>query len=124
MMRFGDLARLVKRSEQVTPELIQKAMMGALGELHQKRGDGQPLDVVWTAPRPGRVAARIVTRDANGTRYLSHFSGDGKAKAAAVLVLWTLCKSALGHAEGSEWAGTARDLAAEADEMAKAEGLL
>jgi hypothetical protein len=124
-MKLGDLVKLATGRGQVpTAEEISASVLGALGELHLRRGEGQPLEVVWTAPKPGRVAARIVTRDANGTRYISLFSGEGRAKAPAVLNLWTLCQSAVGHSEGSAWARTARDLAVLAEELAKGEGLL
>ena len=79
---------------------------------------------MWTLPKPGRVAARIVTRSTEGARYLSHFQGKGKARAEAVQTLWILCQSAVGHAEGGAWAGTARDLAVVAEDLAKGEGLL
>lgn len=117
-MKLGDLVRMISGPGRGTPEMIEKAVMGALGELVQKRGQGAALEAVWTTTLRGGVAVRIVTRDTKGVRLLTHFSGEGRARAVAVQALWLLCQSAVGHSTGTAWEATARELAAAGDAVA------
>jgi hypothetical protein len=109
---------------RATPDVIRVAVLGALGELVEKRAPGAALEVVWVRGLRGQTVASIVTTQADGTRYASHFAGEGYSRVGAAQVLWMICQSAVGHGAGTGWEATARELAEAAQAVVRAEGLL
>lgn len=119
------LRRLVQRilgGGQPDPDKIRLGVMGALGHAVPALDAGGTVELRWLDAGGGRVGLRVIVR--GDKPHLTLFQGEGAGRHAAAMVVWVMVGSAVGHSEGTPWAGAARRLYDGVEQRLRAEGLL
>jgi len=104
------LRRLVQRvlGGQPDPDKIRLGVMGALGHAVPALDAGGEVQLRWLDAGGGKVGLRVIVR--GDKPHITLFQGEGAGKHAAAMVVWVMVGSAVGHSEGTPWAGAARRL--------------
>lgn len=104
------LRRLVQRvlGGQPDPDKIRLGVLGALGQIVDPLNAGGTVELIWLDAGGGRVGLRVIVR--GDKPHITLFQGEGAGKHAAAMVVWVMVGSAVGHSEGTAWAGAARRL--------------
>lgn len=121
------LRRLIERvldGGQPDPDKIRLGVMGALGHAVPALDAGGEVQLRWLDAGGGKVGLRVVIRGADGKPHLTLFQGEGRNKGLAAMVVYTMVGSAVGHSEGTPWAGAAKRLYEGVEARLREEGLL
>lgn len=105
------------------PDKIRLGVMGALGHAVPALDAGGEVELRWLDAGGGKVGLRVVIRGGDKP-HITLFQGEGAGKHAAAMVVWVMVGSAVGHSEGTQWAGAARRLYEGVEARLRAEGLL
>lgn len=122
MTILGRLVQRVLGGGQPDPDKIRLGVMGALGHAVPALDAGGEVQLRWLDAGGGRVGLRVVIR--GDKPHITLFQGEGGGKHAAAMVVWVMVGSAVGHSEGTPWAGAARRLYEGVEQRLRAEGLL
>ena len=104
------------------PDKIRAGILGALGHAVPALDAGGVVQLRWLDAGGGRVGLRVVIR--GDKPHITLFQGEGAGKHAAAMVVWVMVGSAVGHSEGTQWAGAARRLYEGVEARLRGEGLL
>lgn len=124
MTTLRRLVQCVLGGGQPDPDKIRIGVLGALGQIVDPLNAGGTADLVWLDAGGGKVGCRVRVRGADGKLHLSLFQGQGAGRHAAAMVVWVMVGSAVGHSEGTQWAGAARRLRDGVEAGLRAEGIL
>lgn len=122
MTILGRLVQRVLGGGQPDPDKIRLGVMGALGHAVPALDAGGEVQLRWLDAGGGRVGLRVIVR--GDKPHLTLFQGEGAGKHAAAMVVWVMVGSAVGHSEGTPWAGAARRLYDGVEARLRAEGIL
>lgn len=104
------------------PDKIRAGILGALGHAVPALEAGGRVELRWLDAGGGKVGCRVIVR--GDKPHITLFSGEGANRHAAVLVVYTMVGSAVGHSEGTPWASAAKRLYEGVEARLRAEGLL
>lgn len=118
------LRRLIDRfvGDRHDPDKTRLGVLGALGHAVPALDAGGRVDLRWLDAGGGKVGLRVVIR--GDKPHITLFQGEGASRHAAALVVYTMVGSAVGHSEGTQWAGAARRLLEGVEQGLQAEGIL
>lgn len=122
MTTLGRLVQRILGGGQPDPDKIRLGVMGALGQAVPALDAGGEVQLRWLDAGGGKVGCRVIVR--GDKPHLTLFSGEGAGKHAAAMVVWVMVGSAVGHSEGTAWAGAARRLYDGVEARLREEGLL
>lgn len=108
LSRLGSLIKRVIGGGDDDPDKIRAGVLGALGHAMPALEAGGAVELRWLDAGGGKVGLRVIVR--GDKPHITLFQGEGAGRHAAAMVVWVMVGSAVGHSEGTQWAGAARRL--------------